>query len=230
MLRIRGGVGGLSFQFEELLAGAAALDGLVRELAAWRRRPTPCGAPCSRTSPTRTPAAAMRSSPSGREPGPSAASGWSWRVSAATSGRATGSTSPRRPGTPCSCGSAGPAPAYGPLWGLFGLPPVTVRDTVEDEVAAGAREAGAAAGPAGRPGSGRGPGGRCPGRGPRTGGRAGPGVPAAPAGPDRGPGNPDGGGRRLTGRAAAAGRGRRPEQRGDRGPPSWGSPAAAPGW
>ncbi len=33
MLRIRGGVGGLSFQFEELLAGAAALDGVVRQLA-----------------------------------------------------------------------------------------------------------------------------------------------------------------------------------------------------
>jgi hypothetical protein len=31
-LRIRGGIGGLSFQFEELLAGAAALDGLVRHL------------------------------------------------------------------------------------------------------------------------------------------------------------------------------------------------------
>ncbi|WP_346958835.1 hypothetical protein [uncultured Arthrobacter sp.] len=34
MLRIRGGIGGLSFQFEELLAGAAALDGVVRELYA----------------------------------------------------------------------------------------------------------------------------------------------------------------------------------------------------
>ncbi|MCU1531564.1 MAG: hypothetical protein JWO49_1135 [Arthrobacter sp.] len=33
MLQIRGGVGGLSFQFEELLAGAAALDGVVRQLA-----------------------------------------------------------------------------------------------------------------------------------------------------------------------------------------------------
>jgi hypothetical protein len=32
ILRIRGGIGGLSFQFEELLAGAAALDGLVRQL------------------------------------------------------------------------------------------------------------------------------------------------------------------------------------------------------
>jgi hypothetical protein len=31
-LRIRGGIGGVSFQFEELLAGAAALDGLVRQL------------------------------------------------------------------------------------------------------------------------------------------------------------------------------------------------------
>ena len=31
-LRIRGGIGGLSFQFEELLAGAAALGGLVRQL------------------------------------------------------------------------------------------------------------------------------------------------------------------------------------------------------
>ncbi|MBB6405619.1 hypothetical protein [Arthrobacter sp. AZCC_0090] len=33
-LRIRGGVGGINFQFEELLAGAAALDGLVRQLQA----------------------------------------------------------------------------------------------------------------------------------------------------------------------------------------------------
>lgn len=31
-LRIRGGVGGLGFQFEELLAGAAALDDIVRQL------------------------------------------------------------------------------------------------------------------------------------------------------------------------------------------------------
>jgi hypothetical protein len=31
-LLIRGGIGGVSFQFEELLAGAAALDGLVRQL------------------------------------------------------------------------------------------------------------------------------------------------------------------------------------------------------
>jgi hypothetical protein len=34
MLRIRGGVGGVSFQFEELLAGATALDGVVRQLQA----------------------------------------------------------------------------------------------------------------------------------------------------------------------------------------------------
>ena len=34
MLRIRGGIGGLSFQFEELLAGAAALDGVVHRLSA----------------------------------------------------------------------------------------------------------------------------------------------------------------------------------------------------
>ncbi|HET8878832.1 MAG TPA: hypothetical protein VFN00_05225 [Arthrobacter sp.] len=34
VLRIRGGVGGLSFQFEELLAGAAGLDGAVRQLYA----------------------------------------------------------------------------------------------------------------------------------------------------------------------------------------------------
>lgn len=34
MLRIRGGVGGLRFQFEELLAGAAALDGAVLRLYA----------------------------------------------------------------------------------------------------------------------------------------------------------------------------------------------------
>jgi hypothetical protein len=33
-LKIRGGVGGISFQFEELLAGASALDGVVRTLDA----------------------------------------------------------------------------------------------------------------------------------------------------------------------------------------------------
>lgn len=33
-LRVRGGVGGIRFQFEELLAGAAALDGLVLQLQA----------------------------------------------------------------------------------------------------------------------------------------------------------------------------------------------------
>lgn len=33
-LRVRGGVGGIRFQFEELLAGANALDGAVRQLAA----------------------------------------------------------------------------------------------------------------------------------------------------------------------------------------------------
>ena len=37
MLRIRGGVGGLSFQFEELLAGASALDG-IRGVGPARKR------------------------------------------------------------------------------------------------------------------------------------------------------------------------------------------------
>lgn len=36
-LRIRGGVGGINFQFEELLAGATALDGLVHQLRAIER-------------------------------------------------------------------------------------------------------------------------------------------------------------------------------------------------
>ncbi|MHC6222768.1 alpha/beta hydrolase family protein [Arthrobacter sp. MMS24-S77] len=36
-LRIRGGVGGINFQFEELLAGAAALDDLVHQLQAIER-------------------------------------------------------------------------------------------------------------------------------------------------------------------------------------------------
>lgn len=36
-LRIRGGVGGINFQFEELLAGATALDDLVRQLQAIER-------------------------------------------------------------------------------------------------------------------------------------------------------------------------------------------------
>ena len=100
----------------------------------------------------------------------------------------------------------------------------------EDEVALAPGEAGAASWPARRLRRGRATGRRRPGRDPRIDGRAGPGVPAAPAGPDRRPGNPDRGGRCLTGRVAAAGRGRRPEQRGDRGPPAGGAAATAPGW
>ena len=123
-------------------------------------------------------------------------------------------------------------PAYGPLWGLFGLPPVTLRDTVEDEVAmAPARLALLLGLPAGH------------GRGRRT--RRARGVRDAVRGLADAPGleflrprpvrivgqetwseeadvSPAG----LLLRAEA----RRREQRGYRGPRSWRSPAAGPGW
>ena len=222
-LRIRGGVGGLSFQFEELLSGAAALDGIVRELAAVeaeadgvRRALFPYqsdayssgshaivavgeGARALRRVRTELEGLASEVRASHRE----------YEFTEA------------RNALLLRIGRTGPA--YGPLWGLFGLPPVTVRDTVEDAVAlAPARLALLLGLPAGLAVFG-GTGGRSAGRDPWIGGRAGTGFSPSPAGPDRRQGNPDGGGRRLTLRVAAAGGGRRPEQRGDRGPTAGGA-------
>ena len=132
MLRIRGGVGGLSFQFEELLAGVSALDGLIRELADVEAE-----------------AEGLR-----RALFPyrfdSYASGSNAIVAVGEGARALGrvrmalerlcgevrashreyESAEARNTLLLRIGLAGPG--YGPLWGLAGLPPLTVRDTAED--------------------------------------------------------------------------------------------------
>lgn len=131
-LRIRGGVGGLSFQFEELLAGASALDRIVQELAA-----------------AEVEAEAVRRAllPYQYD---SYTSGSNAIVAVGEGGRALGRVreelerlssevrashreyefAEARNNLILRIGRTGPG--YGPLWGLFGLPPVTVRDSVED--------------------------------------------------------------------------------------------------
>ena len=135
MLRIRGGVGGLSFQFEELLAGAAALDGIVRELAAVdeeaeavRRALFPYQYD-SYTSGSNAIIAVGEAARDVRRV----------RMELERLGGAVRAShreyefAEARNTLILRIGRTGPA--YGPLWGLFGLPPVTLRDTVEDEVA-----------------------------------------------------------------------------------------------
>ena len=61
-------MGGLSFQFEELLAGASALDGIVRELAAVEAEADAVRRALIPYQSHRIPAAAMRLSRSGRNP------------------------------------------------------------------------------------------------------------------------------------------------------------------
>lgn len=132
MLRIRGGVGGLSFQFEELLAGAAALDGIVRDLAAVE----------AEAETVRTALASYLHD--------SYASGSTAVTAVGEAARdlrrvRTGlerlgsdvrashreyESAEARNTLLLRIGRTGPA--YGPLWGLLGLPPVTLRDTVED--------------------------------------------------------------------------------------------------
>ena len=135
MLRIRGGVGGLSFQFEELLAGASALDGIVRELAAVdeeaeavRRALIPYQYD-SYTSGSNAITAVGEAARDVRRV----------RMELERLGSAVRAShreyefAEARNTLILRIGRTGPA--YGPLWGLFGLPPVTLRDTVEDEVA-----------------------------------------------------------------------------------------------
>ena len=135
MLRIRGGLGGLTFQFEELLAGAAALDGLVRQLAAVEAE-----------------ADAVR-----RELFPfqsdSYTSGSSAIIAAGEGSRALGRVREEL-GRLCTDVRASHreyeftearnslllrigrfGPGYGPLWGLFEMPALTARDVLEDEAA-----------------------------------------------------------------------------------------------
>ena len=134
-LRIRGGVGGVSFQFEELLAGASALDGIVRELAAVEaeaegvRRALLPYQPDSFASGSNAVVAVGEGASALRH------------VRVELEGLASGVRASHREyefmearnALLLQIGRTGPA--YGPLWGLFGLPPVTVRDTVEDMVA-----------------------------------------------------------------------------------------------
>ncbi|HEX9225823.1 MAG TPA: hypothetical protein VF885_04080 [Arthrobacter sp.] len=134
-LRIRGGVGGLSFQFEELLAGAAALNGIVRELAAVEaeadavRRalfPYQSDAYSSGSDAIVAVGEGVRTLRRVR----TELEGLASEVRA--SHREYEFTESRN-ALLLRIGRTGPA--YGPLWGLFGLPPVTVRDSVEDAVA-----------------------------------------------------------------------------------------------
>lgn len=134
-LRIRGGVGGLSFQFEELLAGVSALDGAVRELAAVEAE---------------TDAVRRALFPYQVD---SYASGSQAIIAAGEASRAVGRVrtelerlcrevrASHREYESAEAGNvlllriARTGPGFGPLWGLLGLPPLTVRDTVQDEVA-----------------------------------------------------------------------------------------------
>ena len=134
-LRIRGGVGGLSFQFEELLAGAAALDGIVRELAAAEEEaervrraliPYQSDAYASGSQALIAVGEGARALRRVR----TELEGLAGDVRA--SHREYEFTEARN-ALLLRIGLTGPA--YGPLRGLFGLPPVTVRDTVEDAVA-----------------------------------------------------------------------------------------------
>jgi hypothetical protein len=134
MMQIRGGVGGLSFQFEELLAGAAALDGLVRELAALEVEADQVRRglfPYQSDSFASGSAAIVAVGEAGRGLG---------RVRAELERLGRGVRASHREYEFAEArntlllriGMTGPG--YGPLWGLFGLPPLTVRDAVEDGV------------------------------------------------------------------------------------------------
>lgn len=133
ILRIRGGLGGLSFQFEELLAGAQALDGLVRQLAALEVE-----ADAVRRELFRYQADAY-------------SSGTDAIVAAGEGSRAVRRVreeleelcrevrashreyefTETRNSLLLRIGRFGLG--HGPLWGLFGMPPLSARDVVEDE-------------------------------------------------------------------------------------------------
>lgn len=134
MLRIRGGVGGLSFQFEELLAGASALDDISRDLAAAeaeaegvRRALFPYQFDAYSTGSAALAAAAEAALALRRV-----------RMELERLCRGVRAShreyesAEARNALLMRIGRSGPG--FGPLWGLFGLPPPTLRDTVEDEV------------------------------------------------------------------------------------------------
>lgn len=133
MLRIRGGVGGLSFSFEELLAGASALDGLVRELAeteAEAERVRRALFPYQSDSYSSGSAAITAVGEGARDLGRvrTELERLCGEVRASHRGYESaeaGNTLLLRIGRTVA--------GYGPLWELAGLPPLTLRDTAEDE-------------------------------------------------------------------------------------------------
>ncbi len=163
MLRIRGGVGGLTFQFEELLAGAAALYTVVGRLASLELE-----------------ADAVRRELFAYQ-ADSYTSGSNAIIAAGEGARALGRVradlerlcrdvrashreyefTEARNALLLRMGRIGPA--FGPLWGLFGMPAPTVRNVAEEEAALASgglallldvRGAGAPGGPGGPPGVG----------------------------------------------------------------------------
>lgn len=132
MLRIRGGVGGLSFQFEELLAGASALDGLIRELAeveAEAERVRRALFPYQYDSYTTGSNAIVTVGEGTRALGRVRMELERLCREVRASHREYESAEARNT-LLLRIGRTGPG--YGPLWGMAGLPPLTVRDTAED--------------------------------------------------------------------------------------------------
>jgi hypothetical protein len=135
MLRIRGGLGGLTFQFEELLAGAAVLDGLVRQLAAVeaeadavRRDLFPFQADSYRSGSNAIIAAGDGSRALGR-----VREELGRLCSDVRASHREYEFTEARNSLLLRIGRFGPG--YGPLWGLFGMPALTARDVLEDEAA-----------------------------------------------------------------------------------------------
>jgi hypothetical protein len=133
-LRIRGGVGGLRFQFEELLAGASALDGVVRELAAVeaevegvRRALLPYQHDSYGSGSHAITAVGEGARNLGR-----VRTELEHLCSEVRASHREYESAEARNTLLLRIGRTGPG--YGPLWGLFGLPPITVRDTVEDGI------------------------------------------------------------------------------------------------
>ncbi|MCB5292578.1 hypothetical protein [Arthrobacter sp. SO3] len=133
-LRIRGGVGGLSFQFEELLAGASALDGIVRELAAVEAEAEGVHRalfPYQSASYASGSDAIMAVGEGARALG-SVRMELERLCSEVRGSHREYESAEARNTLLLRVGRTGPG--YGPLWRLFGLPPITVRDAVEDGI------------------------------------------------------------------------------------------------
>ena len=133
-LSVRGGVGGLSFQFEELLAGASALDALVRDLAAVEveadgvRRAL---FPYQYDSYASGSQAIIAVGEGGRAVGRIRMELERLRSEVRESHREYEAT---EAANTLLLRIARTGPGFGPLWELVGLPHVTLRDTVQDEI------------------------------------------------------------------------------------------------